>query len=199
DWRLLRCDPARRTIALPAGVRLDLGGSAKGWTAALVARQVGRRFPTLVDAGGDIAISGPRHDGSPWPIEVADPFRPEQGLDLLLVRRGAVATSGIDYRRWQRHGRWMHHLIDPRTGAPAETDLIAVTVIAPTLPMAEIAAKVVLLLGQEKGCHWLTTQPRLTALLVTAAGQVIRSPGFARYCWSARPAHSRRTLMIREA
>ncbi len=190
DWRQIACDPRRRAIALPAGVQLDLGGSAKGWTTALVARRLGRRFPALVDAGGDIAISAPQRNGDPWPIEVADPRAPDAGLDLLLIRRGGVATSGIDYRRWQRNGRWFHHLIDPRTGAPAETDLLAVTVIAPTLPMAELAAKVIMLRGRADGLRWLNAQPALAALLVTVDGQIIRSPALARYRWQQAPDES---------
>ncbi|WP_322495873.1 FAD:protein FMN transferase [Chloroflexus sp.] len=183
DWRLIGYDPRRRTISLPAGMQLDLSGSAKGWTAALVARRLGRRFPALVDAGGDIAVSGPRRDGSSWPVEVADPQTPDQGTELLLIRRGGVATSGIDYRRWQQAGRWQHHLIDPHTGAPAVTDLLSVTVVAPTLPLAEMAAKTVLLRGAESGLRWLKARPQLAALLVSTDGQIIRSPALERYCW----------------
>lgn len=183
DWRLIGCDPRRRAISLPVGMQLDLGGSAKGWTAALVARQLGRRFPALVDAGGDIAVSGPRRDGSPWPVEVADPRAPDQGIELLLIWRGGVATSGIDYRRWQQGGRWQHHLIDPHTGAPAVTDLLSVTVIAPTLPLAEMAAKTVLLRGAESGLRWLRERPQLAALLVGIDGQILRTPALEPYCW----------------
>lgn len=183
DWRLIDCHPRRRTIALPAGMRLDLGGSAKGWTAALVARRLGRRFPALVDAGGDIAVSGPCHDGSPWPIEVADPHAPDQGIELLLVRRGGVATSGIDYRRWQKEGHWQHHLIDPRTGTPAATDLLSVTVVAPNLLEAEMAAKTILLLGAESGVRWLSTRPKLAGLLVGIDGRIVRTPTLEDYRW----------------
>ncbi|MCX7860035.1 MAG: FAD:protein FMN transferase [Chloroflexus sp.] len=183
DWRQIACNPRRRAMSLPAGTQLDLGGSAKGWTAALVARRLGRRFPALVDAGGDIAISGPRGDGSPWPIEAASPHTPDQGLELLLIRRGGVATSGVDYRRWQQAGRWRHHLIDPYTGAPAVTDLLSVTVVAPTLPLAEMAAKTVLLRGAENGLDWLAARPQLAALLVGIDGQIIRTKSLERYCW----------------
>lgn len=185
DWRLINCDAHRRTITLPAGMRLDLGGSAKGWTAALVARRLGRRFPTLVDAGGDIAVSSPRRDGSFWPIEVADPFAPDRGIELLRIRRGGVATSGIDYRRWQQGGHVYHHLIDPRTGAPATTDLLSVTVIAPNLQEAELAAKTILLLGTEAGLRWLDTRPQLAGLLAGVDGRIIRTSTLEYYRWRA--------------
>ncbi|MGB9737675.1 FAD:protein FMN transferase [Chloroflexus sp.] len=182
-WRHLQLDPSRRTIALPAGVQLDLGGSAKGWTAAIVARRLGRRFPTLVDAGGDIAISGPQRKGAPWPVEVADPRDPDHGLELLLLWRGGVATSGIDYRRWQQGDRWQHHLIDPRTGSPAATDILAATVVASSLTIAEMAAKTVVILGSEAGLPWLAARPQLAALLIRLDGTIIRTPNLARYCW----------------
>ncbi len=183
DWRQIVCDARRRKVALPANMQLDLGGSAKGWAAAHLAQQLGRRFPTLVDAGGDIAISGPRRNGAPWPVAVADPRASDEDLELLMVRRGGIATSGVDYRRWQRHGSWQHHLIDPRTGAPAETNLLAVTVIAPTLALAELAAKVVLLVGEEEGLRWLAARPALAALLVNQSGAVLRTPTLARHQW----------------
>ncbi|WP_322489191.1 FAD:protein FMN transferase [Chloroflexus sp.] len=183
DWQEIRLDPRRRTIALPAGVQLDLGGSAKGWTAVLVARRLGRRFPTLVDAGGDVAISGLQRNGAPWPIAVADPRDPDADLELLLLRRGGVATSGIDYRRWQQGDRWQHHLIDPRTGSPAATDILAATVVAPSLTIAEMAAKTVVILGSEAGLLWLADRPQLAALLMRLDGTIIRTPNLARYCW----------------
>lgn len=183
SWQRITCDPSRRTIALPAGVQLDLGGSAKGWTAAMVAHRLGKRFPTLVDAGGDIALSGPRCDGTPWPVEVADPQQPDSGIELLLVRRGGIATSGIDYRRWQHNGRWMHHVIDPRTGVPTQTDVLAATVIASSLPLAEMAAKMVVILGSDEGLRWLTARPDFAGLLVTTDGTVMHTANLAHYCW----------------
>lgn len=183
SWQRITCNPYRRTIALPAGVQLDLGGSAKGWTAALVAHRLGKRFPTLVDAGGDIALSGPRRDGTPWPVEVANPRQPDTGIELLMVRRGGIATSGIDYRRWLHNGRWLHHLIDPRTGVPAQTDLLAATVIASSLPLAEMAAKTVVLLGSDEGLRWLQSRPDFAGLLVTTDGLVMRTANLAHYCW----------------
>lgn len=71
DWRQLQLDPTARTVALPAGIRLDLGGTAKGWAAAQAVRRLSSAGPALVDAGGDIVVSGPMVDGGPWPIAIA--------------------------------------------------------------------------------------------------------------------------------
>ena len=166
DWRAIRLDARAQTVTLPIGARLDLGGVAKGWAAAQAARRLGERGPALVDAGGDIAISDPRADGSPWLVGVADPFAPDDDLALLDVIRGGVATSGRDYRRWQQGGVWRHHIIDPRTGQPAATDLMSVTVVAPSTAEAEMAAKSVLILGSVDGLAWLEARRGLAGLLI---------------------------------
>ena len=135
-----------------------------------------------MDAGGDIAVSGPRQDSAPWVVGVANPFFPDDALDnLLLSGRGGVATSGRDYRRWQRNGRWYHHILDPRTGRPAETDVLTATVIAPSAARAEVAAKVALILGSQAGRTWLAARPELAGCLVLDDGRQIRTESFAAY------------------
>jgi len=70
----LRLKAGAHTIQLGGGVRLDLGGIAKGWAADRAAHRLRRLGPALVDAGGDIAVNGPMANGDPWPIGVVDPF-----------------------------------------------------------------------------------------------------------------------------
>jgi FAD:protein FMN transferase len=182
-WRGVRLDPRRRAVALPRGVRLDLGGIAKGWAADVAARRLAAHGRALVDAGGDIAVSGARADGTSWPVAVADPRTQGGELDLLLLSAGGVATSGRDHRRWLQAGAERHHIIDPRTGAPAVTDLLAVTVVAPSARVAEAAAKVVLILGKSAGLEWLAARPELAGLLVTERGNVIRTTTLESYRW----------------
>ncbi len=171
-WSAIRHDPRRRAVALPAGGRLDLGGVAKGWAADTAVRRLAAHGPALVDAGGDIAVSGPRADGTPWPIGVADPRQPGEQIALLLLPAGGVATSGRDYRRWRQGAAERHHIIDPRTGLPAATDLLTVTVVAPSARVAEAAAKTVLILGREAGLAWLAARPYLAGLLVSEEGRI---------------------------
>lgn len=181
DWRQIRLDPATRMLTLPPGAHIDLGGSAKGWAASEAARRLGRVAAALVDAGGDIAVSGPMADGQPWPIEIADPRDDRRSLGLLLLDRGGVATSGRDYRRWNLGGLAQHHIIDPRTGLPAATDVLTATVVAPTCSAAEVAAKAALILGSHAGLRWIEQRPELAAVLVLENGRVIRSGRMARY------------------
>lgn len=175
DWHAITRDAAQRTIQLPAGVELDLGGIAKGWAADTAAGMLSVVGPTLVDAGGDIAVSGPCADGQPWEIGVADPFEPERDRAVLCISQGGVATSGRDYRRWQRNGMLQHHILDPRTGRPAHTDVVSATVIAPSTREAEMAAKVALICGSREGVAWIDARPHLAALLILENGNMLLS------------------------
>jgi thiamine biosynthesis lipoprotein len=194
SWRDIKTYPRTRAVKLPDGVRLDFGGVAKGWAADEAVKLLAKYGPALVDAGGDIAVSGGASRSVNWPVGVdapstsalTDPSAAGNLLELLAIRSGGVATSGIDYRRWRQEGRWRHHIIDPRTGSPAQTDVLTVTVIGPTSCLAEIAAKTVLLLGSDEGLAWLDSRPALAGLLVLDDGKVLRSRRFDNYVWSNR-------------
>ena len=184
QWRSIRRQSLNRSICLPPDVRLDLGGIVKGWAAARAAKKLSAHGPTLIDAGGDVAVSGPRTDGAPWPIGVSNPFEPDRPFETLKIERGGVATSGKDYRRWLRDDKWQHHLIDPRTGLPAQTDVLSVTVIAPTTHEAEIAAKVVAITGSEQGLAWLDDLPGYAAIVVREDGRAVYSTQMNHYLWN---------------
>jgi thiamine biosynthesis lipoprotein len=163
--------------------RLDLGGIAKGWAADRAARRLGKLAPALLDAGGDVAVSGPQTDGSPWPVGVADPLNPDRLLDTILILRGGVATSGRDYRRWRRNGVWQHHIIDPRINRPAKTDVLCATVIAPSACQAEMAAKTLLIMGSLEGLRWLEARPTFAGLVVLEDGTTLHSRRWLEHIW----------------
>ena len=191
----VRLNPAERRVWLPTGVGLDLGGIAKGWTVQQAVHRLGRLGPALVDAGGDIACVGVPPTGSRWLVGIADPHRPEADLAALTLADEAVATSSLT-RRWQIHGQPAHHLIDPRTGAPAVTDLASVTVIAPRLPDAEIYAKVALILGSVEGLAYLDKQPGVAALLVTATGDQLSCGPLEDKAYVYSPAFAKKFLTL---
>lgn len=160
----LRLDPARRLVARPPGLLLDLGGFVKGWTADRAARLL--PSTSVIDAGGDAVLRGAGEDGAGWLIDVEDPFDPDAVLRTLRVTGRAVATSGVSRRRWITAGEEQHHLIDPRTGRPARSDLVQVTVVGESAEEAELLAKTALLLGAREGSRWLRARPGIAALLV---------------------------------
>jgi thiamine biosynthesis lipoprotein len=177
----VRLEPRSHSVTVPEGVRLDLGGIAKGWAADQAATRLQAYGPALVNAGGDIALSGPRADGSAWPIGVTDPFDAGAHIEVLQVPRGGIATSGRDYHRWRQGGIERHHILDPRTGRPAESDVLTATVLAPSAEQAEAAAKTALILGSCAGLAWLNARPRFAGLLVLESGQVLRSRRLHQY------------------
>lgn len=165
-------DEISRSICLPQDIRLDFGGIAKGWAAYQTAQRLKVSGPALMNAGGDIAISGPRQDGNSWPVGISNPYEPDKDLVILHVQDRGVATSGKDRRRWMQGTVLNHHIIDPRTGQSALTDILTATVIAPTTMEAEAAAKTTFLLGSDAGLDWLTNVG-LAGVLVLDNGQVI--------------------------
>lgn len=183
NWRKIGYDRRRRTIHLPVGFRLDFGGVAKGWAADRAVGRLKSMGPALVDAGGDVAVSGPRADGQPWPIGVASPFDPEEETHLLMIRRGGVATSGRDFRRWRQAGVWQHHIIDPRSGCPAQTDVLTATVLGPSALQADVAAKVAVILGSREGLRWLETRRRFAGILVLEDGRILLSRRMRDHLW----------------
>jgi thiamine biosynthesis lipoprotein len=148
-WRTVYVDHATGVICRPPGLELDLGGSAKGWAADLVGARLEHHGRCAVDCGGDLRLAA--RWGAPWEVRVRHPLTGAVA-HTLYVRAGGVATSGIDARLWERRdGAFAHHLIDPATGTPAWTGLVAATALAPTALEAEALAKAALLSGPLAG------------------------------------------------
>lgn len=183
----IECDANAQTIFLPQGVHLDLGGFVKGWCADKAVQRLvvslPQNTPTLMDAGGDIAISGAMTDGGAWPIGIADPFDVEHDLALVMLGRCGVATSGRDYRKWTQDGIPRHHIIDPRTGNSAQTDVLSASVIAPTAQQAELASKMLLILGAQAGMAWINAQKDYGACVVLDDGQIRMNAQFEQCVW----------------
>jgi thiamine biosynthesis lipoprotein len=171
-----------QTICLPYGIRLDFGGVAKGWAAHQTVERLKKYGPVLMNAAGDIAISAPLTGGSPWQIGVRNPFVPDTDFETLNLRRCGVATSGRDRRHWNKNGLPRHHIIDPNTGQPAETNVMTATIVAPTVMEAEAAAKAVLILGGEEGLKWIEADPVLAGIIVLENGHTLYSQRITEYC-----------------
>jgi len=158
-----------RSIQLDPGVRLDLGGIAKGYAVDRAAEVLGELGPCLVDAGGDIAARGGR-----WAIGVDT----GDGTLTLELGDGAVATSGRDRRHWTRGSEELHHIIDPATGLPAAGDLLRVTAVAATATDAEVRAKALFLAGADDA-EREANATATPAVLVTLDGRTLFAGGLA--------------------
>lgn len=182
-WRDFQFDAKSRRVILPMGMRLDLGGIVKGWAADRAAEMLTEVGGCLVDVGGDLMARGQPVEYPAWPVGVADPRDPDRDLALLMLKDRGVATSGTDYRRWQQGDAVRHHIIDPRTHRPAETDLLSVTVVAPTATQADLHAKVALMLGAVEGRRYLERLPNVEGLLIGEDGSQWQTPGFDQYVY----------------
>lgn len=175
-FREIRLDPATRTITLPQGLHLDLGGIGKGMAVDAAAALLQPFGSFYVDAGGDLRTSGQAEDG-PWRVGVQNPFDPGRDLRVIEVGSVGIATSSSVRRRWRRGGVERHHLIDPRTGTSADSDLAAVTVVAEQATTADVLAKVALILGRERGRACVESHGA-ACLLVCADGRIDVSEAF---------------------
>lgn len=144
-WREITVDEEAGLIRRPRGVRIDTGGTGKGHAADLAGELLAGFKTWAVDCGGDVRIGGT--SGAEREVQVLGAFGDGQ-IETMTVRGGAVATSGLSSRIWRNaEGKSAHHLIDPSSGQPAFTGLVAATAAAPTAVEAETLAKVALLKG----------------------------------------------------
>jgi len=177
-------------VRRPVGLRFDLDGIGKGWLADRALDRLDRHPAAVVDADGDVAI---RLDpGEAWFFGVADPRLAAHDLAILRLTgrsggsrrdddRFGLATSGTSIHRWERDGGPTHHLIDPRTGRPADTDLVQATVLAGTAREAEALAKAAVILGLEAGYGLLDRVGVHGAILLTDREELVIHPSTDRW------------------
>ena len=168
DYRHVHLDVSNGTVRLARpGVRLDLGGIAKGYAVDVAVDGLLRHGVSqgMVNAGGDLRLLGRHPDGAPWVVGVQHPLAPAKLLLALSLDGGAVATSGNYMRYRVYNGRRYGHLLHPQHGYPADTAL-SMTVVAPTAMRADALATAALIMGRD-GLAWLRGQQDVEAVMVT--------------------------------
>jgi len=167
-------DESSSSIRLPADMQIDLGGIAKGWIAERAAHLL-RQYTSAcaVSAGGDLFLIGYPDGQDCWEVGLEDPRDPQRDISILVLQEGAIATSSVMKRAWKQGERSRHHLIDPRTGEPADTLWLSVSVLAPHAAAAEAFAKA-FLIAEEAETKLLGEQnPELTVLAVDKDGNLV--------------------------
>jgi Membrane-associated lipoprotein involved in thiamine biosynthesis len=169
-WRP-RFDP--KTTAVKLGPDpVDLGGIGKGLAVRWAAEALsGAGSAFLVEAGGDLYASGAGPEGDGWRVGVEDPRTGPEPVAVLRLQDLGCATSSIRVRHWRVGGREVHHIIDPRTGEPADTGLLSVTVVGPDTARAEVWSKALFLAGRGR-VRALADERDIAALLVDEDGVV---------------------------
>jgi thiamine biosynthesis lipoprotein len=181
-WRQIELDDSAELLTVPVGVRLDLGATAKAWAADRSAQRISGLLGcgVLVSLGGDIAVAGEVPRGG-WSIRVQDVSGhpddvPDGPSAVIAIREGGMATSSTMARRWQRGGDVLHHILDPRTGWPAESVWRTVTVAAGSALDANIASTAAIIRGT-RATGWLS-RLGLPARLVALDGSVTTTAGW---------------------
>ena len=182
EWQIVHRQRGAAVVRRPVGLRFDLGGVGKGWIADRALAFLSSWRSAVVDADGDLAVRCA--PGECWEIAIEDPRT--DGVNLAVLRltaapggaptRWGVATSGTSIHRWNVGGTVSHHLIDPRTGRPAQTDVVQATVVADTALRAEALAKAAVIAGSVEGFALLERARVRGAVLLTARGEVLALP-----------------------
>jgi thiamine biosynthesis lipoprotein len=180
----IELDLSNKRVHLPPGLEIDLGGIAKGWIVDRATRLLNQYVPVCaVSAGGDILFRGQPSDGMDWDVYLEDPRDPTRMLTQLRIPSGAVATSSVSKRSWKQGEVPRHHLIDPRTGEPARTAWLSVTVICPTIIEADVYAKTILIGGWSSARKLLKANPGVTFIAVDLNGNLIGSSNYKEYIY----------------
>lgn len=164
------------TVTVRPGIRLDLGGIAKGWCADRMCQSLAAVGAScLVNLGGDIAVFVAEGD-EPWPVGV----RLGEGGMSLGVAYGGIATSGQDRRTWKVDGsdELAHHVIDPRTGRSARTDVLRITVVEASAMRAEVWTKALMLRGCDGAAQ--EAEERGLATIIVGVDGSVRATGALR-------------------
>ena len=177
-YRHLILDRPARTIRFAReGVRIDLGGFAKGHAVdngIAILKRLGLRH-AIVTAGGDSHVLGDRR-GRPWTIAIRDPRRPGEVVAVLPLEDVAISTSGDYERYFEADGVRCHHVIDPRTGKSPD-GIRSVTILADDGLTTEGLSKCLFVMGLDKGMQLIESQPGVDAVVVDAQGRLHYSSG----------------------
>ena len=173
------------TVTLLDGAQLDLGGIAKGYAADLLRAQLEKEGVTsaTLDLGGDVFVMGRKTDGSDWRIAVKDPADTESYLGVVSAADKFIVTSGVYERYFEENGVRYHHILDPKTGCPAESGLVSVTVLCENGAWADALSTACFVLGPDGALALrddLADQGTdFELILVTDDGRVLYTDGLA--------------------
>ncbi len=165
-----------KSARLPDNVEIDFGACAKGFAADKLTEILKENgvSSALLDLGGNIQAIGVKKDGTEWKIGVADPSSSSESLGTILISDCAAVTSG-SYQRYfiDENGRRRCHIIDPRTGCPAESGIASVTVVTESGTRADMLSTALFIMGKEAAADFWRRSDDFEMLIVTETGELI--------------------------
>ncbi|MDR3037641.1 MAG: FAD:protein FMN transferase [Coriobacteriales bacterium] len=175
DYRKVLVEGNTVTLADPEA-KLDLGAIAKGYIADDIAAllRAGGCASANINLGGNVYVLGNKPDGSPWNVGIQDPL---QGRGTVMGRVSvsdtSVVTSGPYERSFELDGVFYHHILDPRTGYPAQTDLASVSIISDSSAEGDALTTTTFLLGKAAALALVEARPSAQAVFVDNNGSVV--------------------------
>ncbi len=166
------------TVTLPAGMQIDLGGIAKGYIADQVAGLIREKaYAGIISLGGNVYTVGQKPDGSRFGVGITDPLNPARSCAVIYTEGCTVVTSGTYERGFNFGGVRYHHILDPKTGWPAESDLVSATFVMDSSMDADALATACIVIGSEKALA-LAREHGLDAMFIKADGTILFTEGF---------------------
>ena len=166
------------TVTLPAGMQIDLGGIAKGYIADKVAQLLREKaYAGIVSLGGNVYTVGTKPDGSKFSVGIKDPEATHLSKAIIYTGDCTVVTSGTYERGFSFGGVRYHHILDPKTGWPAQSDLVSATFVTDSSMTADALATACIVMGSEKSLELAAAQG-LDAIFIKKDGTVLFTEGF---------------------
>ncbi len=169
---------ANNTVTLPAGMQIDLGGIAKGYIADKVAALIREKaYAGIISLGGNVYTVGVKPDGSRFGVGITNPDAPHTSKAIIYTEGCTVVTSGTYERGFNFGGVRYHHILDPKTGWPAQSDLVSATFVMDSSMTADALATACIVIGSEKALQLAKSQG-LDAMFIKRDGSVLFTDGF---------------------
>lgn len=177
DSRKIQFNDENFSVRLLSDMQIDLGGIAKGYIAMKLAEKIEQKGVTsaLISLGGNIQAIGSKPDGSAWQVGIQHPDYDNRYIGVLSINNEAAITSGAYQRYFEQDGKRYHHIIDPSTGAPSESDLLSVTVVTNDGTMGDAVSTAFFVMGSEKTKEFLDKNSQFNVVMLTKDYKVLVS------------------------
>lgn len=180
DSSKVEFDEKSSSIKLGKNMKIDLGGIAKGYTSSRVMQIFKDCGVTsgLVSLGGNVQALGTKTDGTDWQIAIENPDKSSDYIGVVSVKDKAVITSGGYERYFEKNGKTYHHILDPKTGYPAESGLKSVTIVSDNGTLADALSTSLFVMGKEKALdYWREHKNEFDTVLVEDNGNITITDG----------------------
>ncbi|HHU21991.1 MAG TPA: FAD:protein FMN transferase [Clostridiales bacterium] len=174
--------PGRAEASVPDGAALTFGALAKGYAAqkAVEAMKGVGVKSAIISLGGDVQTLGIKPDGSLWSVAVQDPQNTGGYVGILDIAEAAVVTSGSYERYFTKDGVVYHHILDPKTGYPADSNLLSVTVVCESGAFSDALSTALFILGEEGALEYYREYGDCELILITDDNRVVVTPGLSK-------------------